>query len=103
MVLGILLFAAVLIGGIYVFVPQARASISAAWTTARDDLNKIKTDAEALVTRIENHGAAQQAAATNLAAAASTAQANANAATTTAAALKTTVASIPAAATPAAK
>ena len=99
----LLIVAGVIVAGLYFFVPAVHTALVNAYKTATDDLNKIKVDAEALVTRIENHGKAQQAAATNLQAAATTAQANATAATTTAAALKTVVASVPPAAVPAAK
>lgn len=103
MVIAFLLFVALVVGGLYVFVPAVHTALANAYKTASDDLDKIAVDAKALVARVESHGKAQQAAATNLQAAATTAQTNATAATEAAAALKTVVAAIPPAATPAAK
>lgn len=61
MLIEFLIFAALAVGGVYVFVPSTRAEISKAWTTAKDDLDKLYADGEALVKRYEAHAVKQTA------------------------------------------
>ena len=101
MVIGLLLTAAVVVGGLYFFVPQVHTALLHAWTVARDDLDKIAVDGKALVARLEAHAAKQTAAAaahTEAAAvstaAASVATTNASTASAAASSLATVVAGV---------
>lgn len=101
MVLGYVIVAAVVIGGLYLFVPAVHTAVINAWKTARDDLDKIAADGQAIVTRLENHAQLQLgiadaqheviALATKAAAAA---KADANTAFGAANALKTTLSGV---------
>ena len=101
MVLGLLIVAAVVVAGLYIFVPQVHTALLHAWTVARDDLEKIKADGETLVKRLEAHATKQTAAAAvhTEAAAVSTAAASvatetANIASASASAIKSAVSGV---------
>ena len=58
-----LLVVAVVIVGLYFFVPAFHTALLNAFNVARDSLEKIVADGEALVARLESHAKAQTAAA----------------------------------------
>lgn len=98
MVIGLLLVAAVVVGGLYVFVPKVHTALLNAWTVARDDLDKLSADGKALVARFEAHAASESAKASAAQTVVTNSTANASAASSAAAAIKTVVSSTPAAA-----
>lgn len=101
MVIALLIVAAVIVVGLFLFVPSAHQPILNAFKTAVDDLDKINTDAKALLSRVEGHAAAQTSAADDhtkaaavFTAAAATATTNAATALKAAEAIKAVVADI---------
>lgn len=80
----LLCLAAVVIAGLFTFVPEVHTAIVNAYKTASDDLDKIAADGKALVARLEGHAAAQSTAAADLASGAAALTAASNTATTNA-------------------
>lgn len=97
----LMLVGALIVAGLFFFVPQVHRALIGALKTAADDLDKINTDAKALVSRLEGHAAAQTSASADhtkaaavFVAAAATAQTNAETARKAADAFKAAVAEV---------